>query len=82
MDMFHYGHGWGTGFGMWFFPLLFWILVIAAVVFLVRVFVPKNSQNYPPPPDNESPKTILQKRYAKGEIDEETYKRMKKELDD
>jgi putative membrane protein len=86
MDMFNYGHGWGMGFGVGFFPLLFWILVIVGIIFLVRGFAPKSDRDYYPTPPaskpDETPRTILEKRYAKGEIDDETFRRMKKELEE
>ena len=79
MDMFGYGHGWGMGSGMGFFAILFWVIIIAAAIFIVKGFVtPKN--NFPSPPHNETPLSILEKRFAKGEIDEETFKSMKKQL--
>ena len=78
--MFEYGHDWGFG-GMWLFPGLIWILVIVAIVYLVRgLFVQNNSVNKSGPGD--SPLTILQRRYASGEIDKETYDRMKKDLEE
>ena len=79
MDMFSSGHGWGMGGGMGFFAILFWLFIIAAVIFIAKGFVSPKSTSLPPPPD-DSPINILKKRFAKGEIDEETFKRMKKQL--
>ena len=55
---------------MWIFTLLFWVLVIAGVVLLINWLRKQNT--------NESALEILKKRYARGEIDKETYERLKK----
>jgi len=79
MDMYHYGHGWGFGGGMWFLTILFWVVVIGGIIFIAKGFVSSGKNNLTPPPD-DSAITILEKRYARGEIDDATFKRMKKEL--
>ena len=65
------GHGFGF---MWIFPLLF----LAVFVFFMRgnMFGQNNSQNT----TNETPREILDKRFAKGEINKEEYEDMKKTL--
>ena len=74
MDMMNYDHGgWCMG-GMWFFPLLFWILVIAGAVFIVRWLRERGQEQ------KESPLDILKKRYASGEIDQDTFEQMKKDI--
>ncbi|VAV97665.1 hypothetical protein MNBD_ALPHA02-1749 [hydrothermal vent metagenome] len=73
-------YGWGMGWGMHFFGMLFWILIIAGVVLFVRWIIGStqgNSQNV----SQDSPLAILKRRYANGEVDQETYERMKKELE-
>jgi putative membrane protein len=53
--------------------LLFWGLVIGGIVLLVRYLRPAGSaRHHPPPPD---PYRILAERFARGEIDEEEYRR-------
>jgi len=72
MDMMNYDHGgWWMG-GMWFFSLLFWILVIAGAVFIVRWLRERGHE--------ESPLDILKKRYASGKIDRDTFEQMKKDI--
>lgn len=72
MNMTHDGYGdWMFG-GMWIFTLLFWALLIAGVMLLVKWLRKQNT--------NESALEILKKRYARGEIDKETFDRMKKEV--
>lgn len=67
------GHWFGGGF-MW----IFWILLILVIVWAVKASVGTGGGA---PPSNRSPLEILRERYAKGEIDQETYDRMKKELE-
>ena len=66
-------HSMGLGGGfMW----VIWILLIAAIVWLVIAVSRQDRSSREP-----SPREILDRRYARGEIDKETYERMKKELD-
>lgn len=73
-----YANGWGWG-GMLFGGLimvLFWALVIAGVVWLVRTLAGAGPGGRP----NDALAT-LKERYARGEIDRETYQRMRKEIE-
>ena len=76
MDMMNFGHGWSMGSSMWILPILFWGLIIAGIVFIAHGLTSQKRQQ------QDSALTILQKRYAKGEIDQDTFKRMKQELED
>jgi len=59
----HYmDHGWGMGFGMWFTFILF--------VFIVHYFLKESTKSEE---KHSSAQDILDKRYAKGEIDKEEY---------
>jgi len=69
-------YGWGMGWGMPFFGLFFWILIIVGIVVLVRWLMGNKADDV-----QESPLDILKKRYARGDIDRETYERIKKELE-
>ncbi|WP_327673362.1 SHOCT domain-containing protein [Kitasatospora sp. NBC_00458] len=73
----HGMNGWGFGLmavGM----LLFWGLVVVAVVLLVRHLVqtPRNPQgtNPSPPPERIPPEQLLAERFARGEIDADEYR--------
>ncbi len=74
-DMF----GWGFGaFGM-LFMLVFWGLIIAGIVLLVKWLV-EQSRAGGPRPGGESALDILKQRYARGEIDKEEFEAKKRDL--
>lgn len=70
----------GSGFGMGFgggFMWLFWILLIVAIVWIVKVV--SGSENNPP--DKQmSALDILKERYARGEIDQQEFEQKRKDL--
>lgn len=65
-------HGSGGGF-MW----IFWILVIAALVWFV-VFTTRERQDTSS--RGKSAREILDQRYARGEIDRDEFEQKKKDL--
>ncbi len=71
-----HGAGMGGGF-MW----IFWLLIIFVIVLLVKASSGKSNANERRANEqSETPVEILEKRYARGEIDEEEFRRRKKEL--
>lgn len=72
------GFGWGMGSFGWVFMLLFWGLVIVAIVALVKWLIGQSTN--PGTPDQHTAIEILQKRYACGEINTEEYKQTKRQL--
>jgi putative membrane protein len=79
----NFGFGMMNGFGFGgIFMILFWIVIIGLGVWLVsRLTSSANSQ----PPSNsatspESALDILKKRYARGEITQEQYQAMRRDL--
>lgn len=75
-----YGHhsGWGIndyGFG----GLLMWILLAILVVIVVYLAFRQQGTGRSDTP-SETPLEILKRRYAKGEISEEEYERMRDKL--
>lgn len=73
-----YGWGWGWG-GMGFGMLLFWGLLIAAIVLLA-----KGSWGSSACGKREREKSaldILKERYARGEIEREEFEQKKKDLE-
>ncbi len=78
---FAHGGNWFCGPGAffpgplgWVITLIFWILVLYLIYRLLRILFQKKNG-----PDS-SPLETLKKRYARGEINDEEFKRMKSEL--
>jgi len=67
------GMGYG-GFGM-IFMFLFWGLIIALVIMLIRQAGSKTNSS-----KDESPVNIVKQRYAKGEISKQEFDRLMSEL--
>lgn len=67
---------WGFGLGG-LITLLFWGVVIWAIIYLVKNLSAENSVNF----KNKKALNILEERYAKGELSKEDFQRMKKELE-
>ncbi|NIM04893.1 MAG: SHOCT domain-containing protein [Armatimonadetes bacterium] len=59
--------------------LVFWVLVIAAIIHFVR-WAAGSSELSEPTKTAESAPDILQKRYANGEISREQYQQMRQDL--
>ena len=75
-----YGHmSWGSGYGIFggLMTLIFWGVIIALIFFAVRWF----SDNKTPTRASEA-LDILRERFAKGEIDEDEFKKRKSALED
>ena len=75
--MFWYGNGM-SGWGyvlMTVSMVLFWALVIAGVVALVRYLGRDTQAAFTSPPQRHTPEQVLAERFARGDIDEEEYSR-------
>ncbi len=69
------GMGFGMGFG-W----LFWIVLIVLAVWVVKMVL-DNQRSHPSSPHRpDDALEILKRRYARGEIDDQEYERMRKQL--
>jgi uncharacterized membrane protein len=76
-----HGNGWAWGFGMGLAGLAmlaFWGALIVGGILLARWLLDQASTQRSQ--GSEDPLTILQRRYAAGEIDQATYARIKREL--
>ena len=74
-------HGFGFGIGGLLLMVLFWIVLIAGAVWLIKMIFSGTSNR--PGEDsgkNENAIDILNKRYARGELEREDYERMKADL--
>lgn len=77
-------YGGGMGWGAWLAMGLFWLLLLAVIVLLVARLLPgagrgRSGDGADPRPD--SPEEILDRRFAQGEIDVETYQRQRSVLE-
>lgn len=68
-------YGMMTG-GAWFLGLIFWILIIAGIVLLIKYLWESGGAGG----RHESALDILKKRYANGEINKEEFEEKKKDL--
>jgi putative membrane protein len=76
-----YGAGWGMGwFGM-IAMLVFWVLVIVAIVYLIRWLAVSSRAGGREGRPEYSALEILKKRYARGEIDKEEFEEKRKVLE-
>ena len=70
--------GWMLLGGGWMW--IFWVLLIVVLMVVIKSFSEPGSRSSQTSVD-ESPISILKKRYAQGEIDEEEFERRRKELE-
>lgn len=75
--MMGYGGGIGMGIGM----LLFWGLIIFAIVSLISVLFSKRQDPGQAVDQTDDALQILKKRYARGEIDKTEFDAMRRDLD-
>ncbi|MBA1146819.1 SHOCT domain-containing protein [Ectothiorhodospiraceae bacterium WFHF3C12] len=74
----HMGGGWGLhGLGL-IWMLLFWALVIAAVIFLVKAIAGNSGENQSGGASRAL--EILEERYARGELNEQEFEEKRKLL--
>lgn len=76
--------GWGGGMSAagWVVMVLFWLLLVAFIVWAVTRLLPSGRAETPrePAPDDDSPDAILARRLARGEIDIESYDALRARL--
>ncbi len=71
--------GYGMGWGGMIIMAVFWISVIAGIIFLIRWVVLSTDRRHETKAE-DSALEILRKRYAKGEINKEEFEEKKKDL--
>ena len=70
------GMGWGAGM----FMGVFWLALLAVIIYLVVRLLPSDGQSGLGGPRRESPEDILDRRFARGEIDLENYQAQRSAL--
>ena len=79
--MMAYGGGWGLGSGMGIGMLLYWVVILVAIVLLVNTLFSRTRK-----PDassggySDDALEILKKRYARGEIDKAEFDAKRRDL--
>lgn len=66
-------YGSGMGFGGWLFMGLFWLVLLGVIIWAVVRLLPARHNGYAGSNTRETPEEILDRRFARGEIDAETY---------
>jgi len=66
----------GFGFGGGLFMILWWVLIIAAIVVLVQWVISSSRRGETRPDSLE----ILKQRYARGELSQEQFETMRREI--
>jgi len=70
--MMHWFNDYGMGFGFgWLFMVLFWALVIMAIIYLVKMLTGGTDAVTP----KETAEDILKKRFARGELSREEFEK-------
>ena len=64
-------YGGGMGYGAWMFMGLFWLALLGVIIWAVVRLLPAHHDGGSR--DADSPEDILDRRFARGEIDAETY---------
>lgn len=64
-------YGGGMGFGAWMFMGVFWLVLIGVIIWAVVRLLPGRSGDLVA--GRETPEEILDRRFARGELDLETY---------
>ena len=74
--------GWdGMGVAGWFLMTVFWVALIAAIVWAVANLFPGRGSYEPTSAERpERPEEILDRRLARGEIDSSTYDELRGKL--
>lgn len=76
----HMFPGFSGGWGMGTMGILFWIIIVAAIVLLVRMVKQGQGGGNPVDRKERTPLEVLKERYARGEIDKEEYESKRNDL--
>ena len=73
-------YGSGMGFAGWFFMGVFWLVLLGVIIWAVVRLLPARRDASGGPSAPETPEEILDRRFARGEIDHETYQSQRSAL--
>ena len=76
MHFMGFGYGYPSGFSGWIMMVLWWVLIFAGIVVVVRWVSDSRRDG-----GGVSPLDILKERYAKGEIDKKEFEERKRTLE-
>ena len=71
---------WGMGGSGMIFMMIFWVLVIVALVFLIKWLIQTTSSRKASEQTGSGAIDILKERYARGEIDKAEFESMKRDI--
>ncbi len=74
----NYGMGYGNGMGI--FMIFFWFLIILGIFLLIKALLGSGNKETKAEQKEDSAEEILKKRYARGEISEEDFRKMRENL--
>lgn len=72
--------GWGMGWFGGIFMIIFWIIVLMALVYFVKWLIHSTGRGRTDVAGGSRALEILQERYARGEIDKANFETMKMDL--
>lgn len=73
-------YGYGTGWGWMMFMPLLWIVLIGLIAWAVVVLAQRSGQGQQQSQVGETPQEILDRRFARGEIDADAYEQARATL--
>ena len=71
---------WGMGWPGMIFMMLFWGLIIVALIFLIKWLIFSTRERKENPYGTSRPLDILKERYARGEIDKTEFEEKRRDL--
>ncbi len=74
------GNWWGFGWSGGIFMIVFWVVVVLALILLIKWLVQSSGRNKTVDGGSDQALEILRERYARGEIDKEEFEVKKKDL--
>jgi len=72
--------GWGMGWFGGIFMIVFWILILVALVFFIKWLIQSTGRSQAGSVGGNRALEILKERYARGEIDSVEFEKMKSDL--